>query len=66
MCACLPASRALIVQLFPRLLGRTASLTNPTHTSDDSNNRSTASGTINKSVTYSVNYESPSGTVAGY
>ncbi|KAJ5372952.1 hypothetical protein N7517_004958 [Penicillium concentricum] len=57
MCACLPAFRAIIVQWFPRFLGGTTSRTNPSRTADDSNNISRASGKINKSITYSVNYE---------
>ncbi|KAJ5824909.1 hypothetical protein N7447_007249, partial [Penicillium robsamsonii] len=61
MCACLPASRAVAVQLFPQFLGGTRSRTTPTHTADDSNSKHT-SGKIKKSVTYSVNYGSPSGT----
>ncbi|KAJ5952981.1 uncharacterized protein N7479_011394 [Penicillium vulpinum] len=60
MCACLPAFRAIVGRWFPRFLGGTSYQTNPA-TADYYNNKSTPGSKINKSVTYSVNYESRSG-----
>lgn len=62
MCACLPAFRAIVLRWFPRFLGGSSNRTNATHTAEYYNKKSTASGNINKSMTYSVNYESRSPT----
>lgn len=62
MCACLPAFRAIAGRWFPQFLGGTTYRTNQAYTADYYNNMSTASSKINKSVTYSVNYESRSAT----
>ncbi|KAJ5171161.1 uncharacterized protein N7500_003944 [Penicillium coprophilum] len=62
MCACLPAFRAIAGRWFPQFLGGTTYRTNQPYTADYYNNMSTASSKINKSVTYSVNYESRSAT----
>ncbi|KAJ6124332.1 hypothetical protein N7471_011649 [Penicillium samsonianum] len=62
MCACLPAFRAIVLRWFPRFLGGSSNRTNASHTAEYYNKKSTASGNINKSMTYSVNYESRSPT----
>ncbi|CAG8320912.1 unnamed protein product [Penicillium nalgiovense] len=62
MCACLPASRALIGRWCPGLLGGSSYRKTETHAADYYNKKSTGSVNINKSVTYTVNYESRSAT----
>ncbi|CAI7650879.1 unnamed protein product [Penicillium glandicola] len=62
VCACLPAFRAVIGRWCPRLLGGSTYRTNPSHAVEYYNNKSTTASKINKSVTYSVNYESRSPT----
>ena len=60
MCACLPASRALVGRWCPGLLGQSTYRKTESHVADYYNKRSTGSVNINKSVTYTVNYESRS------
>ncbi|KAJ5213924.1 hypothetical protein N7449_001093 [Penicillium cf. viridicatum] len=60
MCACLPAFRALVGRWFPRFLGGSSNRTNPSNMAEYYNKMPTANSNINKSVTYSVNYESRS------
>ncbi|KAJ5513444.1 hypothetical protein N7463_002996 [Penicillium fimorum] len=60
MCACLPAFRAIIGRWFPRLLGGSSNRTKESYVAEYYHRKSKASGNINKSVTYSVNYESRS------
>ncbi|CAG8890489.1 unnamed protein product [Penicillium egyptiacum] len=60
MCACLPAFRALIGRWCPRLVGGSSYRNTTSNTADYYNKRSAGSVNINKSVTYSVNYESRS------
>ncbi|KAJ5356727.1 hypothetical protein N7517_011336 [Penicillium concentricum] len=62
MCACLPAFRAIIGRWFPQLLGGSSNRTKQPYTAEYYHQKSKASGNINKSVTYSVNYESRSPT----
>ncbi|KAJ5787621.1 hypothetical protein N7457_002611 [Penicillium paradoxum] len=58
MCACLPAFRALIGRYFPKLLGGSGYRTNSSRAQEYFHQKSTESESrINKSVTYSVNYE---------
>lgn len=62
LCACLPASRALLARYFPALLGgssartygRTYGSAAPEHRNNGTKNGQNS--TINKSVSYSVNY----------
>ncbi|KAJ5607763.1 hypothetical protein N7537_004382 [Penicillium hordei] len=60
MCACLPAFRALLGRWFPRFLGGSSNRTNPSNMAEYYNKMPTGNSNINKSVTYSVNYESRS------
>ncbi|KAF4766782.1 hypothetical protein HAV15_010418 [Penicillium sp. str.  len=60
MCACLPAFRALIGRWFPRFLGGSSNRTEPSNMAEYYNKMPTANSNINKSVTYSVNYETRS------
>ncbi|CAI7666395.1 uncharacterized protein N7487_008143 [Penicillium crustosum] len=60
MCACLPAFRALVGRWFPRFLGGSSNRTEPSNMAEYYNKMPTASSNINKSVTYSVNYETRS------
>lgn len=60
MCACLPAFRALVGRWFPRFLGGSTNRTNPSNMAEYYNKMPTANSNINKSVTYSVNYETRS------
>lgn len=60
MCACLPAFRALVGRWFPQFLGGSSNRTDPSNMADYYNKMPTANSNINKSVTYSVNYESRS------
>ncbi|KAF3018019.1 hypothetical protein E8E15_006864 [Penicillium rubens] len=62
MCACLPASRALIGRWWPGLLGGSSYRKTESHAAEYYNKKSTGSVNINKSVTYTVNYESRSAT----
>ncbi|OQD63874.1 hypothetical protein PENPOL_c008G06255 [Penicillium polonicum] len=60
MCACLPAFRALVGRWFPRFLGGSSNRTNPSNMVEYYNKMPTANSNINKSVSYSVNYETRS------
>ncbi|KAJ5456366.1 hypothetical protein N7530_011640 [Penicillium desertorum] len=62
MCACLPASRALIGRWCPGLLGGSSYRKTESHAAEYYHKKSTGSVNINKSVTYTVNYESRSAT----
>ncbi|KAJ5484342.1 hypothetical protein N7453_012296 [Penicillium expansum] len=60
MCACLPAFRAVVGRWFPRFLGGSSHQTDPSNMAEYYNKMPTANSNINKSVTYSVNYETRS------
>ncbi|KAJ5175888.1 uncharacterized protein N7482_001765, partial [Penicillium canariense] len=60
MCACLPASRALIGRWFPGLVG-SARRTYASHTKKGYNRHTGGNSNINMSVSYSVNYTARSG-----
>ncbi|KAA8643374.1 CFEM domain-containing protein [Aspergillus tanneri] len=61
MCACLPASRALISHIFPNTLGTATGRTYATGPSNWYNKETSAGNSrISKSVSYSVNYASRS------
>ncbi|KAG0157233.1 Extracellular membrane protein, CFEM domain [Penicillium digitatum] len=57
MCACLPAFRALVGRWFPRFLGGSTNRTDPSNMAEYYNKMPS---NINKSITYSVNYEARS------